>query len=154
MRPDRIIVGEVRGSEALDMLQAMNTGHDGSLSTIHANTTRDAMMRLETMVLMAGMDLPDRAIREQVSSAIHIVVQLSRLSDGKRKIMSVSEITGLEGNTIVMQDIFMFERIGMGPNGEVLGHFRPTGVRPRSMDKIKVTGVEVPSGIFEYEALK
>jgi pilus assembly protein CpaF len=149
MRPDRIVVGEVRGGEALDMLQAMNTGHDGSLSTIHANTTRDALARLETMVLMAGMDLPERAIREQVSSAINIVLQLARLSDGSRKVMSLSEITGMEGNIIVMQDIFSFEREGIGDDGKVLGRFRATGVRPAFAKKLKVMGVEIPAGIFE-----
>jgi pilus assembly protein CpaF len=151
MRPDRIILGEVRGGEALDMLQAMNTGHDGSLSTIHANTTRDALSRLETMVLMAGMDLPERAIREQVSSAIHIVLQLSRLSDGSRKVVSFSEITGMEGNTIVMQDVFFFEREGIAPDGKVLGRFRATGVRPSFAKKLKLMGVDIPAGIFERE---
>jgi pilus assembly protein CpaF len=149
MRPDRIIVGEVRGSEALDMLQAMNTGHDGSISTIHANTTRDAMLRLETMVLMAGVDLPERAIREQVASALNIIIQITRMSDGSRKVMNISEITGMEGNTIVMQDIFIFERAGIGEDGVVLGKFRPTGVRPRFMDKIKLTGIDIPGNIFE-----
>jgi len=149
MRPDRIILGEVRGGEALDMLQAMNTGHDGSLSTIHANTTRDALSRLETMVLMAGMDLPERAIREQVSSAIDVVLQLARLSDGSRKVISISEITGMEGNTVVMQDIFFFEREGIGPDGKVLGHFRASGVRPVFAKKLKLMGVELPPDIFE-----
>lgn len=149
MRPDRIILGEVRGGEALDMLQAMNTGHDGSLSTIHANSSRDALSRLETMVLMAGLDLPERAIREQVSSAIHMVIQLARFSDGSRKIISVSEITGLEVNTIVMQDIFVYKRTGVGPDGRVIGEFVPTGVRPKFMDKLKVSGINVPAHIFE-----
>jgi len=149
MRPDRIIVGEVRGGEALDMLQAMNTGHDGSLSTVHANSTRDAMMRLETMVLMAGMDLPERAIREQIASAIHVIIQLARLSDGTRKIMRISEVTGMEGNTIVMQDIFIYDRKGMGVNGAVLGDFSATGVRPTFLDKIKMLGVDIPPHIFE-----
>jgi pilus assembly protein CpaF len=151
MRPDRIIVGEVRGGEALDMLQAMNTGHDGSLSTVHANTTRDALSRLETMVLMAGMDLPERAIREQLSSAIHVVLQLARLSDGSRKVVSLSEITGMEGNTVVMQDVFFFEREGIGPDGKVLGRFRATGVRPTFAKKLKVMGVDIPAGVFERE---
>jgi pilus assembly protein CpaF len=149
MRPDRIIVGEVRGGEALDMLQAMNTGHDGSLSTVHSNTARDALSRIETMVLMAGMDLPERAIREQVSSAINVVVHLSRMSDGTRKIVQVSEITGMEGNTIVMQDIFKFETKGIAPDGRVLGEFQPTGVRPWFMEKLKISGFEVPPHIFE-----
>jgi pilus assembly protein CpaF len=149
MRPDRIIVGEVRGGEALDMLQAMNTGHDGSLSTVHSNTARDALARIETMVLMAGMDLPERAIREQISSAINLVVHLSRMSDGTRKIVQVSELTGMEGSTIVMQDIFKFEKKGIGPDGRVLGEFQPTGVRPWFMDKLKISGFEVPPHIFE-----
>jgi pilus assembly protein CpaF len=149
MRPDRIIVGEVRGGEALDMLQAMNTGHDGSLSTVHSNTARDALSRIETMVLMAGMDLPERAIREQVSSAINVVVHLSRMPDGTRKIVQVSEITGMEGNTIVMQDIFKFETKGIAPDGRVLGEFQPTGVRPWFMEKLKISGFEVPPHIFE-----
>jgi pilus assembly protein CpaF len=149
MRPDRIIVGEVRGGESLDMLQAMNTGHDGSVSTIHANTTRDALSRLETMVLMAGMDLPERAIREQVSSAIHLVLQLQRMSDGTRKVTSISEITGMEGSTIVMQDIFIFDRKGLGPDGKVIGEFVPTGVRPSFMDKFKVMGIKIPQDTFE-----
>jgi pilus assembly protein CpaF len=149
MRPDRIIVGEVRGGEALDMLQAMNTGHDGSLSTIHANSTRDALSRLETMVLMAGLDLPERAIKEQVASAIQVVVQLARFSDGSRKLTSVSEITGMEGNTIVMQDIFVYKKTGLAPDGRIVGEFVPTGVRPRFVDKFKVSGIDVPLHIFE-----
>jgi pilus assembly protein CpaF len=149
MRPDRIIVGEVRGGEALDMLQAMNTGHDGSLSTLHSNTARDGLARLETMVLMAGMDLPERAIREQISSAINVVVHLSRLADGSRKIVNISEITGMEGNTIVMQDIFVYEKKGIGPDGRVMGEFVPTGVRPWFMQKFKVSGFDIPTHIFE-----
>jgi pilus assembly protein CpaF len=149
MRPDRIIVGEVRGGEALDMLQAMNTGHDGSLSTIHANSARDSLARLNTMVLMAGLDLPERAIKEQVASAIHLVVQIARLSDGSRKITNISEITGMEGNTIVMQDIFVFKKKGVAPDGRVLGDFVSTGVRPRFVDKFKVSGINVPIHLFE-----
>lgn len=149
MRPDRIIVGEVRGGEALDMLQAMNTGHDGSLSTIHANTTRDALARLETMVLMSGTELPERAIREQISSAIQLVIQIARFSDGSRKIVNISEITGMEGMTVVMQDIFEFKRKGVAPDGRVLGEFVPTGVRPRFVDKFKAMGIDIPSHIFE-----
>ena len=149
MRPDRIIVGEVRGGEALDMLQAMNTGHDGSLSTVHANTTRDALSRLETMVLMAGMDLPERAIKEQVASAINLLIHLARLSDGTRKLVRISEITGMEGNTIVMQDIYVYEKKGIGPDGSVKGEFVPTGVRPRFMNRLKVSGIEIPSHFFE-----
>jgi len=131
------------------MLQAMNTGHDGSLSTLHANTARDALARLETMVLMAGMDLPERAIREQVSSAINVVVHMARMSDGSRKIVNISEITGMEGSTIVMQDIYVFERKGVGPDGRVLGEFTPTGVRPWFMEKLKVSGFDLPTHLFE-----
>ncbi len=149
MRPDRIIVGEVRGGEALDMLQAMNTGHDGSLSTIHSNSTRDALARLETMVLMAGMDLPERAIREQVASAIDVIIQLVRFPDGKRKIVKVSEITGLEGNTIVMQDIFVFDQKGVDQDGNILGEFVATGVRPHFADRFRIAGYELPQGIFD-----
>jgi pilus assembly protein CpaF len=149
MRPDRIIVGEVRGGEALDMLQAMNTGHDGSLSTIHANSPRDCLTRLETMVLMAGMDLPERAIREQVASAINIIIQLARMSDGTRKLVRLSEITGMEGNIIVMQDIFIYDKKGVAPDGTVIGEFTPTGVRPKFADKMRVSGIDVPHSIFE-----
>lgn len=149
MRPDRIIVGEVRGGEALDMLQAMNTGHDGSLSTLHSNTARDALSRLETMVLMAGMDLPERAIREQIASAIHVVVHLSRMADGSRKIVNISELTGMEGTTIVMQDIFKFERKGVDKDGRIIGEFSPTGVRPWFMEKFKVSGYEILPQMFE-----
>jgi pilus assembly protein CpaF len=149
MRPDRIIVGEVRGGEALDMLQAMNTGHDGSLSTLHANTPRDCLSRLETMVLMAGMDLPERAVKEQVAAAINIVIQLSRMSDGTRKMTRLSEITGMEGSVIVMQDIFFFDKKGIGPDGSVLGSLKPTGVRPKFAEQIKLSGIELPYNIFE-----
>jgi pilus assembly protein CpaF len=149
MRPDRIIIGEVRGGEALDMLQAMNTGHDGSLSTIHANTTRDAMSRLETMVLMAGMDLPERAIREQIASAINLVIQLVRFSDGTRKIVKVSEITGLEVNTIVMHDVFVYEQRGVDKDGNVVGEFRATGVRPFFAERFRVYGYDIPEGTFD-----
>lgn len=149
MRPDRIVLGEVRGGEALDMLQAMNTGHDGSISTIHANTTRDAMARLDTMVLMAGMDLPERAIREQIASAINLVIQLVRFSDGTRKMVKLSEITGMEGEIIVMQDIFVFEQRGVSKDGRIVGEFRATGVRPRFASRFKVSGYELPANIFE-----
>jgi len=149
MRPDRIIVGEVRGPEALDMLQAMNTGHDGSLSTVHANTTRDALARLETMVLMAGVDLPERAIREQVSSAIDMVIQLSRMSDGTRKLIKLSEITGMEGDVVVMQDVFQFVKKGIDADGNVLGEFEATGVRPKFADRLRVSGVDLPTDIFD-----
>ena len=149
MRPDRILVGEVRGEEALDMLQAMNTGHDGSLTTIHANTPRDALSRLETMVAMANLNLPESAIRRQISSAIDVVVQVSRSSDGTRKVVSIAEITGMEGNIVTMQDIFMYRRRGMRENGEVLGDFVPTGVRPKFAERLLVTGIHLPASLFE-----
>jgi pilus assembly protein CpaF len=149
MRPDRIIVGEVRGEEALDMLQAMNTGHDGSLTTIHANTPRDALGRLETMVAMASLNIPDTAIRRQMASAIDVVVQVSRLSDGTRKVISLAEITGMEGEVISMQDIFVFRKRGIRENGEVLGDFVPTGVRPKFAEKLLVAGIQLPTSIFE-----
>jgi len=149
MRPDRIIIGEVRGGEALDLLQAMNTGHDGSLSTVHANTTRDALARIETMVLMAGMDLPERAIKEQLASAVHLVVQLVRFSDGTRRVVKLSEITGMEGNTIVMHDVIVYEQIGIDKAGKVIGAFQATGVRPRFAQRFKLSGFELPAGVFE-----
>src|SRR6186713_2974661 len=137
MRPDRIIIGEVRSEEALDMLQAMNTGHDGSLTTVHANTPRDALTRIETMIAMGATNLPERAMRHQISSAINIVVQQSRLSDGARRVTTISEITGMEGDIITMQDIFMFEKTGISPEGKVTGRFRATGVRPKCWEKLK-----------------
>ena len=143
MRPDRIIVGEVRGAEAFDMLQAMNTGHDGSMTTVHANTARDAMSRVEQMVTMMGLDLPLSAIRSQIASGMNFVVQLSRLSDGNRKVMSVSEITGMEGETITMQDIFIFKRTGKDENGKVLGEFIPTGMRPKCAEQLIASGVDL-----------
>lgn len=149
MRPDRILVGEVRGEEALDMLQAMNTGHDGSLTTIHANTPRDALSRLETMVAMASLNLPESAIRRQISSAIDVVVQVSRSSDGTRKVVCVAEITGMEGNIVTMQDIFMYRRRGIRENGEVLGDFVATGVRPKFAERLLVTGIHLPASLFE-----
>lgn len=149
MRPDRIIIGEVRGGEALDLLQAMNTGHDGSLSTVHANTTRDALSRLETMVLMAGLELPERAIKEQIASALNLVVQLVRFSDGSRKAVKLSEITGMEGNTIMMHDVMVFDQKGIDRDGKVVGEFKATGVRPRFAQRFKVYGYELPPGIFE-----
>lgn len=152
MRPNRIIIGEVRGGEALDMLQAMNTGHDGSISTIHANTVRDAMSRLATMVMMNGMDLPDRAIREQISSAINVIIHLVRFADGTRKVVKIAEITGMEGNTIVMQDIICFEQRGLDKDGRVLGEFKATGVRPYFAERFKMFGYELPPGIFERGA--
>jgi pilus assembly protein CpaF len=149
MRPDRIIVGEVRGEEALDMLQAMNTGHDGSLTTIHANSPRDALSRMETMISMASLNLPDKAMRQQIASAIDVVVQVSRLSDGTRKIMSVSEVVGMEGDVVTMQDIFMFERVGIGEKGKVLGRFRPTGIRPKFAERLKYAGIHLPASMFD-----
>src|SRR6267154_5414956 len=149
MRPDRIIVGEVRGEEALDMLQAMNTGHDGSLTTIHANTPRDALGRLETMVAMANLNIPESAIRRQISSAIDVVVQVSRHSDGTRKVISVAELTGMEGNIVTMQDIFVFRKRGIRENGEVLGEFLATGVRPKFAERLQVSGIHFPSNMFE-----
>ena len=148
MRPDRIVVGEVRGAEAVDMLQAMNTGHDGSLTTLHANTPRDALSRLETMISMAGLALPEKAMRQQVASAIDVVIQVSRLSDGTRKLMSVSEIVGMEGDVITMQEIYLFEREGMDGNGKVLGRFRPTGIRPHFADRLKAYGIPLPAALF------
>src|SRR6266481_4347481 len=149
MRPDRIIVGECRSEEALDMLQAMNTGHDGSLTTIHANTPRDALGRLETMVAMANLNIPESAIRRQIASAIDVVVQVSRHSDGTRKVISVAEITGMEGNVVTMQDIFVFRKRGIRENGEVLGEFLATGVRPKFAERLLVSGIHFPSNMFE-----
>jgi pilus assembly protein CpaF len=149
MRPDRIVIGEVRGGEAIDMLQAMNTGHDGSLTTIHANTPRDAVSRLETMIQMTGMRLSDRAMRQQIASALDLVIQAARLSDGSRRITSISEITGMEGETITMQEIFQFERKGVDQNGKVIGRFRPTGVRPRFAERLKQYGMQLPRVFFE-----
>ena len=149
MRPDRIVIGEVRGGEAIDMLQAMNTGHDGSLTTIHANTPRDALARLETMIQMTGMRLSDRAMRQQVASALDLVVQVARLSDGSRRITSISEITGMEGDTITMQEIFMYERTGVDKEGKVIGRFKPTGIRPRFAERLKACGLQLPRVFFE-----
>ena len=148
MRPDRIIVGEVRGSEAFDMMQAMNTGHEGSLSTVHANSPRDCLSRVENMVLMAGLDLPVRAIREQMSSAIHMVIQISRLADGSRRITHVSEISGLEGQIVTMQDLFRYEQEGIDAEGRVVGHFRSTGIRPQFADRFEVAGISLPSDMY------
>jgi pilus assembly protein CpaF len=149
MRPDRIVIGEVRGGEAIDMLQAMNTGHDGSLTTIHANTPRDAIARLETMIQMTGMRLSDRAMRQQIASALDLVIQVARLSDGTRRVTSISEITGMEGETITMQEIFQFERKGVDKDGKVIGRFRPTGVRPRFAERLKQYGMMLPRSFFE-----
>ncbi|HET6647862.1 MAG TPA: CpaF family protein [Pyrinomonadaceae bacterium] len=149
MRPDRIVIGEVRGGEAIDMLQAMNTGHDGSLTTVHANTPRDALSRLETMIQMTGMRLSDRAMRQQMASALDLVVQVARLSDGTRRLTSIAEITGMEGETITMQEIFLFERTGVDPQGQVVGRFRPTGIRPRFAERLKAAGMQLPRVFFE-----
>ncbi|HEY6573205.1 MAG TPA: ATPase, T2SS/T4P/T4SS family, partial [Candidatus Eisenbacteria bacterium] len=148
MRPDRIVVGEVRGAEVIDMLQAMNTGHDGSLSTIHANTSRDALHRLENLVLMAGLALPDRAIREQVASALQLIVHVSRVSDGTRKVLSIQEIVGMEGPVVTMQEIFRFRRTGIGKDGAVEGVYEATGVVPHLVERIELTG-ENMDGLFE-----
>jgi pilus assembly protein CpaF len=149
MRPDRIVIGEVRSEEALDMLQAMNTGHDGSLTTVHANTPRDALTRIETMIAMGAVNLPERAMRQQISSAIHLVVQQTRLSDGSRKVTSISEITGMEGDIITMQEIFVFEKMGVTQDGNVIGRFRATGVRPKLCERLKTSGIHLPGDMFE-----
>jgi pilus assembly protein CpaF len=151
MRPDRIVVGEVRGGEALDMLQAMNTGHDGSLTTVHANTARDALSRLETMVAMAGLDVPAKAVRGQIASAIDVVIQLSRLSDGKRRLVSLQEITGQEGEVVVMQEIFTLDRKGVDSEGNVIAHIRPTGIRPKFAEKLALAGIELRSDLFDTQ---
>ncbi|AMY12269.1 Putative conjugal transfer proteinc [Luteitalea pratensis] len=150
MRPDRIVVGEVRGEEALDMLQAMNTGHDGSLTTIHANTPRDALYRLDTMVAMAGFNLPDKAIRQQVASAVDLIVQVARQADGARRVTAISELTGMEGDVITMQDIFVFEQQGLSPEGRVRGRFRATGIRPRCAERLATAGHSLPLSLFEH----
>jgi len=148
MRPDRIVVGECRGGEALDMLQAMNTGHDGSLTTLHANTPRDALSRLETMVLMAGMDLPLKVVRQQISSAVDLIVQQSRLKDGARKVTAITEVVGMEGDTVVMTDIFKFEQTGVGPGGKILGELKATGIRPIFGPKLEAAGYKLSAEIF------
>jgi len=153
MRPDRIILGEVRGAEALDMLQAMNTGHEGSLATIHSNTPRDALSRLENMVSMAAVSLTPRAIRQQIVSAVTVVVQASRLIDGTRKVVSLQEITGMEGDIISMQEIFRFEQRGVDAEGNVIGHFSATGVRPRFADRLKLFGAPVPEDAFDPDRM-
>jgi pilus assembly protein CpaF len=150
MRPDRIIVGEVRGEEALDMLQAMNTGHDGSLTTIHANSPRDALYRLDTMVAMANLNIPDRAVRQQIASAVNLIVQIARMPDGTRKVSAISELTGMEQDTITMQDIFVFERGGMTQDGKVTGRFRATGVRPKCAERLGTMGIRLPIEMFEH----
>jgi pilus assembly protein CpaF len=150
MRPDRIIVGEVRGEEALDMLQAMNTGHDGSLTTIHANSPRDALYRLDTMIAMTNLNLPERAVRQQIASAINLVVQISRMPDGTRKVISISEITGMEQDVITMQEIFTFQKTGITSDGRVLGTFRATGVRPKCSEALATVGCQLPMDMFEH----
>ena len=149
MRPDRVIVGECRGGETLDMLQAMNTGHDGSLTTVHANSPRDVISRLETMVLMSGMELPSRAIREQIASAIDIVVHESRMSDGSRKVVCISEVVGLEGQQVVMQDIFEYKQTGLDDKGKVIGQFMPTGSMPTFYEHLKSRGLHIDPSVFD-----
>ena len=149
MRPDRIVVGEVRGEEALDMLQAMNTGHDGSLTTVHANTPRDALARIETMIAMGATNLPERAMRQQIASAIQLVTQQTRLSDGSRKVTSICEITGMETDVITMQEIFVFEKLGLTQDGKVIGRFRATGVRPKCCERLRACGIHLPADMFE-----
>jgi pilus assembly protein CpaF len=148
MRPNRIIVGEVRGPEIYDMLQAMNTGHDGSLTTVHANGPRDVLLRLETLMLLAGVDIPERAIRELISSSIDMVIQINRYADGSRKVASISEIVGLERDTITMQEIFLFERAGIGEGGKVLGNYQATGIRPKCLPRIQRSGIDMDAELF------
>jgi len=150
MRPDRIVIGEVRGAEALDMLQAMNTGHDGSLTTVHANSPRDALYRLDTMVAMASLQLPERAVRQQIASAVDLIVQISRLSDGTRRVTAITEITGMENDVITLQDIFVFERTGLSSSGRVLGRFRATGIRPRCSERLAASGRPLAAALFEH----
>jgi pilus assembly protein CpaF len=150
MRPDRIILGEVRGEEALDMLQAMNTGHDGGLTTIHANSTRDALYRLDTMVAMANLNIPEKAVRQQTASAIDLVIQVTRLSDGTRKVTNITEVTGMEGEMVTMQDIFVFERTGLRRDGKVCGRFRATGIRPKCCVRLESLGIQLPIDMFEH----
>src|SRR5437762_544988 len=150
MRPDRIVVGEVRGEEALDMLQAMNTGHDGSLTTIHANNPRDAVARMETMALMANLNLPEKAIRSQIASAVTVILQVSRMSDGTRRVTHFTEITGMDNEVVSMQDIFLFEKRGIGAGGRVLGRFYATGIRPKFAEKLRVSGIAVPASLFDH----
>lgn len=154
MRPDRIVVGEVRSAEALDMLQAMNTGHDGSLTTVHANTPRDSLSRLETMVMMSGMELPSRAIREQIASAIHLIVQISRFNDGSRKVLKITEVLGMEGDTVTLQDIFEFRQDGFDENGRVKGSHVPTGIVPGNIEKLKTHGEKLNTSIFRNQSFR
>jgi pilus assembly protein CpaF len=150
MRPERIVVGECRGGEALEMLQAMNTGHDGSMTTLHANSPRDAIARIETMVLMAGMDLPVRAIREQIASAINVIVQQARLKDGSRKIVNITEVQGMEGDVVVLQDVFVFEQTGLDERGKIIGQLRPTGIRPKFVELFEAQNIYLPPNVFGY----
>jgi pilus assembly protein CpaF len=152
MRPDRIVVGEVRGEEAFDMLQAMNTGHEGSLTTVHANSPRDAMARVENMVSMANLNIPERAVRNQIASAVHAVVQIARLSDGTRKVITISEITGMMEDSVGMQDIFSFDRTGIDENGRVRGAFRATGIRPKFAERLAAAGARLRPALFETRA--
>ena len=154
MRPDRIIIGECRGGEALDMLQAMNTGHDGSMTTVHANNPRDAVSRIETLVNMSGCDLPLSAVRKQIASAVHLIIQASRLQGGPRKVTYITEIVGMEGETIVMQDIFKFQQDGIGENGKAFGHFESTGVRPKCIEYLETGGVRLPNGLFAQRTMR
>jgi pilus assembly protein CpaF len=149
MRPDRIIVGEVRGDEAFDMLQAMNTGHEGSMTTIHANSPRDAIARLESMIAMANLQVPEKAVRQQIASAITIVIQLTRQSDGTRKLVKMCEITGMEQDLITMQDVVSFQRKGIGRDGKIIGSFEPSRIRPKFIEQIRTAGIALPSGLFE-----
>ncbi len=153
MRPDRIIIGEVRGQEAFDMLQAMNTGHEGSLTTIHANTPRDALMRLESMVAMTGLDIPNEFMKRFISSALNVIIQLSRLSDGTRKVISIQEITGMEGNMVTLQEIFTFEQTGIDADGKIRGKFKACGIRPRFVEKFNVLGIQTPPGVFNPRSM-
>jgi pilus assembly protein CpaF len=150
MRPDRIVLGEVRGEECLDMLQAMNTGHDGSITTIHANTPRDAVARMETMAMMGSVHMSEKAIRAQIASAVHLIVQIARMSDGSRRVTHITELTGAFSDVISMQDIFLFEKEGLGPNGKVKGRFRSTGIVPKFGDKLKASGIPLPTGLLDY----
>ena len=148
MRPDRIVVGEVRGGECLDMLQAMNTGHDGSLTTLHANSPRDAVSRMETMTLMAGMELPVKVVREQIASAVDLIIQLSRLKDGSRRVTYITEVSGMEGETVVMTDIFKFEQTGVAQDGRVIGQLKPTGIRPLFTNRLEAAGFKLGPEVF------
>ena len=154
MRPDRIIVGECRGAEALDMLQAMNTGHDGSMTTVHANTPRDAMMRLEVMIAMAGYDISTKALRTQISNAVQIVIQARRITGGKRKVTHVSEITGMEGDNIQMHEIFAYEQSGVGEDGHAVGRFISTGIRPKALERIETRGTRLPADLFARRVME